>query len=70
MAERGDTWEVSVSVNGTHILTIGTAHLCGIDPIYQHHDAIRSAAQNLLAFIGEYAHIDNAEGTNNGRANP
>ncbi len=47
------TWEVSVSVDGETVLTIGSNHLSGVEDIDRHADAIRSCAQHLLAFIGE-----------------
>jgi len=46
-------WAVSVSENGTGILTIESNFLSGIPDIDKHHDTIKRCAEHLLSFIGE-----------------
>jgi len=55
MTERPPTqsWEVSVSVNGETILTIGHSHLCGVENISDYAGDVRNCAQHLLALVGE-----------------
>lgn len=46
-------WEVSVNVDGTNVLTIGShGYLAGYSDIDQFGDAVRAAAEHLKAFIG------------------
>jgi hypothetical protein len=49
---RIDGWEVSVSINGENVLTIGHDHLSGIENIDDYADEVRNCAQHLLSFIG------------------
>lgn len=52
---RAETWEVTVSVNGESILTIGSSHLSGVDNIDDYADRIRDCALHLRSFIGDEA---------------
>jgi hypothetical protein len=46
-------WSVTVRLNGGEVVTIETAHLAGIEIGQDQEWAIRMAALNLLAFIGQ-----------------
>jgi hypothetical protein len=46
-------WEVSVNVDGTNVLTIGShGYLAGYHDIDRFGDAVRAAGEHLLSFIG------------------
>lgn len=46
-------WEVSVNVDGTNVLTIGShGYLAGHSDIDRFGDAVRAAGEHLLSFIG------------------
>jgi hypothetical protein len=47
------TWEVSISVDGENVLTIGHNHLAGAGNIGEHADVVRTCARHLLSFIGD-----------------
>ena len=47
------TWSVTVERDGEQVVTIETKCLSGRDLIPGDEDAIRTAAQHLLAFIGD-----------------
>jgi hypothetical protein len=46
-------WSVTVSLNGDEVVTIESAHLAGREIGPDEEWAIRTAAQNLLSFIGD-----------------
>jgi hypothetical protein len=46
-------WSVTVSVNGSEVLTIEPNCLSGHPNIDQWEDTIRAAAKHLIAFIGD-----------------
>lgn len=52
MSKQVQGWEVSVSINGDEVLTIGHNHLSGIENIMDYADTVRGCAQHLLSFIG------------------
>ncbi len=47
------TWEVTVSMNGESIITIGTNILTGAEMTPEYEAAVRGAARHLLAFLGD-----------------
>lgn len=46
------SWEVSVTVNGENVLTIGHNHLAGVEMTPELETAIEMAAHHLLSFLG------------------
>ena len=46
------TWEVAITVEGEHVLTIGSNHLAGVENIDDYADTILTCAQHLVSFIG------------------
>ena len=46
-------WSVSVEVEGTPVLTISQDHYSGLPDLEKFEPTIRSAAQNLLGFVGK-----------------
>lgn len=47
-----ETWEVTVSVNGEGVLTIGSSHLSGVSNIAEYEETVRTCGRHLLSFIG------------------
>lgn len=50
-----DHWSVTVERNGERVVTIETNCLAGRETSAEDEEAIRTAAQHLLAFIGDPA---------------
>lgn len=46
-------WAVTVSVNGSEVVTIESNCLSGVENVADHEDSIETAARHLLSFIGK-----------------
>lgn len=46
-------WEVRISVGGDEVLVLSSGHVCGLSILDEYEEAIREAAESVLAFIGK-----------------